>query len=92
MKKILFLIPLLILSCKDKEGNCNEVRTERTAIYPIGSSTLISATEWKIVNQKPFIGDCDLNNSQLNSGSVGAHPISSTQYIRTEYETKIVCQ
>ncbi len=98
MKRILFLVPILLFSCgdRDKDCNCNEVRTERTAIYTIGSATvisqLVSATEWQIVSQKPFTGDCDSNNKILSSGSFGAHPINSTEYIRTEYENKVSCK
>lgn len=96
MKRILFLVPLFIFSCKEKDCNCNEVRTERTAIYTVGTSTtspqFISATDWQIVNQKPFAGDCDLNNKQLNNGSFNLHLLPNNQFIRTEYETKISCQ
>lgn len=96
MKKLFLAIPLLIFSCKDKDCNCNEVRTERQATYTVGTSTvppqLISATDWQIVSQKPFIGDCDLNNSQLNNGSYNLHLLPNNQFIRTEYETKIVCR
>ncbi len=94
MKKILFLSALLLIfSCKEKDCNCNEVRTERQAIYTVAlPPQFISATDWQVVSQKPFAGDCDLNNKQLNNGSFNLHLLPNNQFIRTEYGTKVICK
>ena len=96
MKKILIIIPLLLLSCEreeEKKCECTTQRYERVLVRDMNTQAVISETEWQKSGDIKYVGDNCSANGFVEQGFYKAEPITGTYtYKHFEYLQTIICK